>query len=398
MGGIPIALPALSVFLFLLLRIVGLLVAGRTGEVAEARFLVVAALLPVLVSIGYFVLSVAVLGAVCKLCVGIYVSSLGVFVAALVAYLAVRRSAPAGPTPWGRYLTSFAEGVAFVVLPMLFYLALKPAYPAQARCGELLHPEDKSGVRLKLTPATGGVPAIEVLDPLCPACRAMKQRLVASGLDQRLAVETVLFPLDKACNWMVQDSLHPGACAVSEAVLCGGVQAQRGARLGVRQPGRAARAGTQRPGRCSAPDPAQFPALADCVGKPDVQARLNRSLRWAVANSLPVLTPQLFVRGEKVCDEDTDLGLEYVLARLLDRSRPARRRGGDAMHGKNTVRLALSVVGLVILSLAGRPVGARRRLRLAELQASGLGRARRSRAPPTRGTAPARSSRSCAAC
>jgi hypothetical protein len=31
-----------------------------------------------------------------------------------------------------------------------------------------------------------------------------------------------LFPLDKECNWMVSESLHPGSCAVSEAVLCAG--------------------------------------------------------------------------------------------------------------------------------------------------------------------------------
>ena len=226
-GGIPIALPALSVFAFLLLRIVALMFGGRTGDVGEVRFLVAASLLPVIVSIAYFVLSVALLGTVCKLCVGIYVSSAGVFVAALLAYFAARKGVPApAHTPWGRHLTSFAEGVVFVVVPLVFYVALKPAYPAQARCGELLHPEDKYGVRLKLSTSATGVPAIEVLDPLCPACRAMEERLAASGFDERLVVETVLFPLDKSCNWMVQESLHPGACAVSEAVLCGGVQAK----------------------------------------------------------------------------------------------------------------------------------------------------------------------------
>jgi uncharacterized membrane protein len=315
-GGIPIALPALSVFVFLLLRIIGLMVAGRTGDAPAVRFLLAASLLPVVVSIGYFALSVTIIGTVCKLCVGIYVASLGVFLCALVAFLAVRKGAPAGAAlPWGHYLASFAEGVVFVVVPVVLYLALKPAYPADARCGELLHPEDKYGVRLKVSDPPGGIPAIEVLDPLCPACRAMDQRLAASGLTDRLSVEMVLFPLDKACNWMVQESLHPGACAVSEAVLCGGVQAndvlawvfanqEELRELGRREPGKVA-------GRLTA----QFPALAGCVGRPAVRSRLNRSLRWTVANSLPVLTPQLFVGGEKVCDEDTDLGFEYVLTR-----------------------------------------------------------------------------------
>jgi hypothetical protein len=48
-----------------------------------------------------------------------------------------------------------------------------------------------------------------------------------------------------------------------------------------------------------------------------VRARINKGLRWIVANSLPVLTPQLFVASQKIPDEDTDLGLDYVLSRVL---------------------------------------------------------------------------------
>ena len=29
-----------------------------------------------------------------------------------------------------------------------------------------------------------------------------------------------MFPLDNTCNWMVGSAVHPGACTVSEAVLC----------------------------------------------------------------------------------------------------------------------------------------------------------------------------------
>jgi hypothetical protein len=54
-----------------------------------------------------------------------------------------------------------------------------------------------------------------------------------------------------------------------------------------------------------------------CLGGPQVRNKLTRSLRWAVANALPVLTPQLFVNNKRVCDEDTDLGLDYTLKRLL---------------------------------------------------------------------------------
>ena len=66
---------------------------------------------------------------------------------------------------------------------------------------------------------------------------------------------------------------------------------------------------------------AQFPELDKCVGSPEVRTKLNRSLRWAVANQLPILTLQLYVDGVKLCDEDTDLGMDWALSRLL--ARPA---------------------------------------------------------------------------
>ena len=64
---------------------------------------------------------------------------------------------------------------------------------------------------------------------------------------------------------------------------------------------------------------AAFPELGRCVGSATARQRLNRSLRWAVQNELSVLTPQLYVGGTKLCDEDTDLGMDYALTRLLAR-------------------------------------------------------------------------------
>ncbi|MFH1177931.1 MAG: vitamin K epoxide reductase family protein [Acidobacteriota bacterium] len=319
-GGIPISLPALAVFAFLLFRAVDLLARGLTVDPTEVRFVIAASLLPVLASVGYLAVSVFILHAICKLCIGIYVSSLGVLASALVAGRAVSRAGapPAAGVPWGRWALYFAEGVAFVVVPLALYLTIKPAYAAPAgACGELLHPEDRYGVRLKLASAPAGVPAIELLDPLCPACKNMSLRLAAGGFDQRLALEALLFPLDKECNWMVHDSLHLGACLASEAVLCAGADVDVVLRWvfdhqeELRELGRAGGDGLRRA------IVRQFPRLSSCLGSPAVRSRLNRSLRWAVANSAPVLTPQLYVRGEKICDEDTDLGLEYVLSRRL---------------------------------------------------------------------------------
>jgi hypothetical protein len=106
---------------------------------------------------------------------------------------------------------------------------------------------------------------------------------------------------------------------VSEAALCAGTKApeviawafdvQDRIRSETRaDPAAAARIVKQR-----------FPELASCVGSPEARSRLNKSLRWIVANNIRVLTPQLFLDKVKLCDEDVDLGLEYTLSNMLDR-------------------------------------------------------------------------------
>ena len=94
-------------------------------------------------------------------------------------------------------------------------------------------------------------------------------------------------------------------------------------------------AATRRARRCAREIEREFPAVKGCLGGTLVRSKLTKSLRWAVANAIPVLTPQLFVAGSRLCDEDTDLGLEYTLSRMLspeaeaERSRraPSRRPG-----------------------------------------------------------------------
>jgi hypothetical protein len=60
----------------------------------------------------------------------------------------------------------------------------------------------------------------------------------------------------------------------------------------------------------------RFPDLIECVKAKKTAQRLDRVMRFAVDNRLPVSTPQLFVGGTRLCEEDTDIGLEYALPRL----------------------------------------------------------------------------------
>lgn len=324
-GGIPISLWALAVFAFLAYRSALLLWRGNAGA-GETKVLLAAAGLPVAMSVLYGALSVYKLDALCKVCIGIYAASALVFVGALLAH----RGQPWTAAPAAaRFGPAFAEGAGLVAALTLAYVVLAPAPDPKTSllgCGTLVRAEDAAGVMIPLGSAPGGKAAVELLDPLCPSCKAFDTRLAASSVGARLDLQAVLFPLDSTCNWMVTESIHPGACAVSEALLCAaGVESRRkdaaaaGAvlrwafsrqaelRALAARDERALRAEIER----------AFPGVRGCLGGALVRSKLTKSLRWAVANAVPVLTPQLFVGDARMCDEDTDLGLEYTLTRML---------------------------------------------------------------------------------
>jgi hypothetical protein len=46
------------------------------------------------------------------------------------------------------------------------------------------------------------------------------------------------------------------------------------------------------------------------------EQRLNRQLHFAAANAIAVSTPQVFIEGQRLCDEDIDMGLMFALHQL----------------------------------------------------------------------------------
>lgn len=354
-GGVPISLAAMSVFAFLVFYALDLAVTRRKDDPRATGFLALATVLPAATSLVMLVISLTKLGTTCKLCVCIYLAS----AACLVGGIGLWRHAVGGrrgrveparrpglhdePAFVGRaksdsgarlvavgdtsatsvafLAAAFAIGVAFVAIPVALYLAMAPDHARFiGTCEALPHPDDSHGVMRRVLPGgAGGAPAIEVLDPLCPACRAFEQRLEASGLAERLDRKAVLFPLDNTCNWMVTEATHPGACTVSEAVLCAGDKAPEVIAWAFEVQDRIRDETRTDPGAAARIVKQRFPELASCVGSPEARSRLNQSLRWSVANNVRVLTPQLFVDKVKLCDEDVDLGLEYTLSNMLDR-------------------------------------------------------------------------------
>ncbi|MBI4819084.1 MAG: thioredoxin domain-containing protein [Deltaproteobacteria bacterium] len=314
-GGLPLSLMALAVFVYLVFRAVDF---GLTSDVTRKHtaFFMAAHGLPVVMSAIYFYISSTEIGAVCKMCVGVYVASVFGLIGSVVAHVrAPRSNEPAGAS-WARW---FVEGVAYVGVLVLLYLGAAPTSEKSLEgCGTLVKADDTAKIMVNLS--NGRTKAIAVLDPLCPACRAFDDRLGRSGLMSKLDLDAVLFPLDAKCNWMLKTSLHPGACAVTEAMLCDRDRARDILKRAFEnQEDWMNRAKNDEAGFRSYLA-TQFPSVKGCLGTNEIKNKVTKSLKWAVNNALPVLTPQLFIGDRRVCDEDTDLGLEYTLTKMLERA------------------------------------------------------------------------------
>lgn len=313
-GGVPVALGGFAVFAFLCAISLYLTwLPDRSRR--ESGWLLLATLVPVATSAYFAWLSANEVGSFCTVCVGIYGASATALLFALIAV--VRAPAGSGAPPWGRWIVWTLEGVLFVGILGWAWMGNAPSERASLKgCGTLVA-EDDAGVLLKLPKEIDAAPALMVLDPLCPACKAFETRLGQTGLDKRLGREILLFPLDSRCNWMVKNSLHPGACAVSEAMLCAGDKAPEILDWAFAEQQRLLALGKEDEGKLRSTIAERFPAVAKCIGGAEVKAKVNKALRFAVANALPVMTPQLYVGGTRLCDEDTDLGLDFTLRRLI---------------------------------------------------------------------------------
>lgn len=336
-GGIPISLPAMSVFAFLGFWALWMMLRDRQSDVRATGFALAATALPALASLVMAFISLSELDAACKLCIGIYAASATAVVAAFLLWTDARRAsglhAGHAPLSMGVLGMSFGLGVLFVALPVTTYAMSAPAFERYiGSCGQLTHEADPQ-LLVPLGPQGGETSMIEVLDPLCPSCRGFEERFARMEVAQTISRKALLFPLDNSCNWMVGEAIHPGACAISEAVLCAGPRATEvldwafDNQEAIMQAARSdAKAGARRMAA------ARFPELARCIGSAATGAKLNQALRYAVKNRLQVLTPQVFVEGLRLCDEDTDLGLDYALPRLIDRARaqpPQLRPAGN---------------------------------------------------------------------
>lgn len=373
-GGVPISLFAVGAFAFFAAFALYLLLARDSAPRRAPQFLFGVSLTPLAVSLVMLFISLTRLGHLCKTCGGIYISSGLLAVAGVAAFINDRRfaqrarsfsaSAPV-PSPQGVQNARDASGGVsptiaddgsapaaapqaaptlvseapplrrtggpllipawlaglglFSITPALLYVGAIPSYSAYITgCGKLEKLTEPNGALLKITPAGAKQPATLFVDPLCPTCKALHQRLVGERFFDKLDTTLVLFPLDSECNWMLDRPLHPGACAVSKAIICSEHRA-----LSVldwsydnqEELLAAAKAGAG-VNNVRAMIRERFPGLDACIDSKETTLRLNRMLRYIVNNHLPVSTPQMYLGDTRVCDEDTDIGLAYTLRKL----------------------------------------------------------------------------------
>jgi uncharacterized membrane protein len=329
-GGVPISLPAMAVFAFLFFWGIYLWLNERTRDPRATGFYALASGLPALTSIIMGIISLRALDALCKLCMGIYIASAMVVIGAVGLAVSARGEKTVSdgqgqperePMSLGALAIVFVVGCVFVGTSVVAYAARAPEFDKfVGSCGKLAKPGLPQDVLVSVGGAGGSVQILEVLDPLCPACRAFERRFGELELSEEATRKALLFPLDNKCNWMVDSAVHPGACAISEAMLCAGDRAEQVLEWAFDEQEVITASEKSSPGSAAKMVVQEFPSLAGCVGSSKARARLNRSLRWAVDNQLPVLTPQLYVNGTRLCDADTDLGLDYMLTRLLQKA------------------------------------------------------------------------------
>jgi len=320
-GGIPISLFALGAFGFFAAFAIYLLVAGPRAPRRALQFFAGASLLPLGVSLVMFSISVLKLGTVCKTCAGIYISSILLAVSGVLAFLASKSDEPSEPRgsvgPALPLIWLIALGVVSLV-PALVYAASAPdERPYITKCGELKLSQIKNDQFVKIATTHPLQPTLLFEDPLCPTCKAFHERLVGENIIEKLDINLALFPLDSDCNWMLDTALHPGACIVSKAVLCGGSNARAVLEWAYEEQEYLTRAGKNGPDVLRAAIKQKWgDSMLKCVDDRKTDVRLNNHLHFASDNNIPVSTPQMYLGSRRVCDEDTDLGLRFTLGQL----------------------------------------------------------------------------------
>jgi protein-disulfide isomerase/uncharacterized membrane protein len=177
-------------------------------------------------------------------------------------------------------------------------------------------------LKLDGVPVKGGdkapIRVVEFADFLCPPCRnvagAFQNYLPTTG--GRVAVYFKNFPLDKACNPQLPDTVHPGACQMALGGLCAQEQGKFWPyhdKVFSNPPQNPSVADVQRIGTEAGLDAAAFQAcLASPRARDELAAQIAEGRSGGVSG-----TPTLFVNGKRLPRlADFTQSVDKELARL----------------------------------------------------------------------------------
>lgn len=336
-GGIPISLFAVGAFTFLAAFALYLALAGDKAPRKAVLTFGALSLAPLGASLVMLTISITKLGTFCLVCVGVYISSFLLAGAAIFGVASLRKPAAAPahrgspydppPDPYGGarpdvgwvfppvWLVAFGF---FSLMPAVVYASTMPDHrPYLGNCGGLKVADESGNTLIHIVSPRSTQPTVLFEDPLCPTCKAFHERLLAEDVYDKLNVQLSLFPLDSDCNWMLSEPLHPGACLVARAVICGGNLARQVLEWSYENQGELTKAGKAGPQQLRAAISQRWGAQTlQCMDAKQTLQQLNRMLHFAADNNVPVSTPQMYFGTKRFCDEDTDIGLRYTLAQL----------------------------------------------------------------------------------
>jgi uncharacterized membrane protein len=317
-GGIPISLFGLGAFCFFAAFSLYVLLSGERTSRSTLGFFALVGSTPLLVSLLMLTISLTQLGQVCKTCAGIYISSALLAFGAISAWLAARSDTSRPALSFALVPAWLAALGVTTLAPAVVYAASAPdERPYLTQCGEIKQPKIKGDSPVKIHGSRAVQPTMLFEDPLCPTCKAFHDRLVTENIIEKLDIELVMFPLDSECNWMLDRPLHPGACIVAKAVLCGEGNSRQVLEWAYAEQEYLSRAGKAGEGVLRAAIKQRWgEGMLRCVDDRKTDVRLNNHLHFASENNIPVSTPQMYLGKRRVCDEDTDLGLRFTLTQL----------------------------------------------------------------------------------
>lgn len=342
-GGIPLTLFAMGTFGFLVCFATWIVFRKEYGW---GRFLLAGTMIPVIASLVMAWIAYTKLGTACTLCLGIYGVSACLLMLSLLFFVKEKKYLQLSPNDTipdeasqqavvdaasrssKEVVLALLALLLFVMLPSIVYAMFQPKFEKYlGSCGTWDLPKDTELLSVPGFASSAAASAttdemVEVFDPLCNSCRAFEERLSLLDVSAQLERKLLPFPLDNECNWMVGQSLHPGACLVSQALICADPERRASMMQTIFDKQEELLAlGRDRP-KLLQELKTMFPATTSCMDTPKTKAKLNQFLRTAVKARIPVSTPQAFVRGQKLCDADTDLGLDWALTQLIQRSPP----------------------------------------------------------------------------